>query len=408
MLLFWRIRYLDTHDRQFKDRDLWLETDALDPVTKGVVEATHDLRDVGEGREMLRYRHLFREHKYSKPELENLFARHRRFSTVSIVDYFEDENGAELTPQRMGPALTGEPNTVMIPGGAKQHDIDFMFAPKPSIDLSEIQLPTVDLSALAYFSRDLRELEASSFLVEGAGMVSWGPGTSPVVQTAVTEDEIRSFVTVFRRVYMENEPGNFLKAAGIFARALLPHPVGKWVQGVAQEYEVSLQTSPDATPFARNRGVTFTRKRRIDVFLNTQFAHQGEEKREKQYADCLAQVGGHRGLLFWLFLDSLQECTGPVQKAGGHIASFTARYCKAHGLTPSAVGPPTEGVEMGALEKRVDKEARVLREKTEELAMELWKKNGRPVGGPMQFLNEARHLLAAAMGQADDMGEVTK
>jgi hypothetical protein len=63
---------------------------------------------------------------------------------------------------------------------------------------------------------------------------------------------------------------------------------------------------------------------------------------------------------------------------------------------------------MGALEKRVDKEARVLREKTEELAMELWKKNGGPVGGPMQFLNEARHLLAAAMGQADDMGEVTK
>jgi hypothetical protein len=26
MLLFWRIRYLDTRDKAFKDRDLWLDT----------------------------------------------------------------------------------------------------------------------------------------------------------------------------------------------------------------------------------------------------------------------------------------------------------------------------------------------------------------------------------------------
>jgi hypothetical protein len=407
MLLFWRIRYLDTHDKQFKKRDLWLDTETLDPVTMASVEAIHERRglDLGYDRKILRFRDLFREREYSEPELKALFDRHRQFSTVSIVDYFEDENGKELTPERMAPALTGDPNTVMIPPGAKQHDIDFMFSGKPSIDLTQIKLPIADLNALAYFSRELRELEASTFLLEGAGMVSWGPGTSPVVQTAVTEDEIRSFVTVFRRVYMENEPGNFLKAAGIFASAVLPHPVGRWVQGVAQEYEVSLQSSPDAAPFARNRGVTFTRKRLIDVFLNTQFAHQGEEKREKQYADCLAQVGGHRGLLFWLFLDSLQECTGLVQKAGGQIASFTASYCKRHGLTPSAVGPPTECVEMGALEKRVDKEARVLREKTEELAMGIWKKNGRPEGGPSQFLDQARKLLKAGIGQPDDVGE---
>jgi hypothetical protein len=30
MLLFSRIRYLDTRDKQFRDRDVWLETNDLD------------------------------------------------------------------------------------------------------------------------------------------------------------------------------------------------------------------------------------------------------------------------------------------------------------------------------------------------------------------------------------------
>src|SRR5688572_26024005 len=42
MILFWRIRYLDTHDQEFKDRDLWLDTDDLDSLTRAAVEATKE------------------------------------------------------------------------------------------------------------------------------------------------------------------------------------------------------------------------------------------------------------------------------------------------------------------------------------------------------------------------------
>jgi hypothetical protein len=37
MILFWRVRYLDYQEKNFKDRDLWLDTAILDSVTKAAV-----------------------------------------------------------------------------------------------------------------------------------------------------------------------------------------------------------------------------------------------------------------------------------------------------------------------------------------------------------------------------------
>ena len=401
MLLFWRIRYLDTRDKQYKDRDLWLDTETLDAVAKAAVETTHGLTDPGGGRPMLRYRHLFREQKHSGQEFNDLWARHGGISNVSIVDYFEDENGDELTPERRGQVLTGDPDSAIFPAGTKQHDIDFRFAPKPNVDLRQMQVPETDLNALAYFSRDLRQLEASDFLLEGPGTICAERGITPVVETSLSEDEIRSSVTIFRRLYMANEPGNFLKAAEAFARAVLPHPVGKWVQGVAAEYAHALGSVPDLFTFAQKSGATFTRKRLIDAFIYTQYAHQGDRRRERQYAECLAQVGGQEGVLFWLFLTGVWECALHVRNAGVQIASFTEQYCKCHAVTPSAVRPAAEYVGMGQMEKQRDREARIFREKAEELAATLWKDAGRPEGGTKQFLPQAREELRAAMGKTD-------
>ena len=61
MVFFWRIRYLDSDDRAFKDRDVWLETNSLDPVTKAAVEMIRELKDNGQERDIVRYRHHFRE-----------------------------------------------------------------------------------------------------------------------------------------------------------------------------------------------------------------------------------------------------------------------------------------------------------------------------------------------------------
>jgi len=402
VLLFWRIRYLDSRDKQFKDRDLLLDTDRLDPVTKAAVELCSEMERPGGGRAMLRYRHLFREEKHSGDELNKLVERHGGMNMFCVPEYFEDENGKELTRKQMGVILTGDPNAVMFPAGTKQHDIEFMFTPKPDVDLDQIKIPQADLNALAYFSRDFREMKASSFMAEGPGTLAGAGWIEPFVQTATSDDEIKSFVAVFRRLYMTKEPGNFLRAVKAFAQAILPHPVAKWVQGVAGEYEKGLNGVPDMVPFAPKDGVTFKRKRLIDVFLNTQYAHQGEERRESQYAECLAQVGGRQAVLFWLFLKSMWECALYIHNAGVQIASFTEQYCKCHRLTPSVVAPAAEYAGLGKLEKRRDRKARILTEKAEELARTLWKKAGHPEGGPTRFFGQALAQLRTATGEPEE------
>jgi len=52
---------------------------------------------------------------------------------------------------------------------------------------------------------------------------------------------------------------------------------------------------------------------------------------------------------------------------------------------------------IGASEKDGDRRARLFREKSEELAMELWKSNGRPAGGPMVFKREAERQLKSVL-----------
>lgn len=406
MILFWRIRYLDAHDKQFRDRNLWLDTNALEPVTKAALELCAELQRPGGGRRMLRYRRLFQERTFSPDEMTNMVHQHGDIDIFCLPDYFEDENGKELTRKQMAVILTGNPNANMFPPGTKQHDIEFTLAPKSEVDLLQVRIPEADLNTLAYFSRDFRELEASSLLAEGPCTLLGGGWIEPAAQTSASEEEILAFVTVFRRLYMVKEPGNFPKAAQAFARAILPHPVGKLVQGLAREYNRELNSVPDLIPFAQKDHVTFTRKRLIDVFLYTQYAHQGGERRERQYAECLGQVSGRRVVLFWLFLKSMWECALHIRNAGVQISSFTQEYCKCHKLTPSAVVPAAEYIGMGQSEKRHDREARILREKAEELAMTLWKTNGRPEGGPTQFLPQAREQLRAAMGQADERGEI--
>jgi hypothetical protein len=398
MLFMWRIRYLDSRDKEFQDRDLWLDTETLEPGMKAAIEAYAEMKSGDRGREVLRYRHLFQEKRLSADEQQRVLDRGGGIEKFALPHYFEDENGKELNGKEFAFALTGDANATLFPAGVKPYEIEFALASKPAIDLSQVQISRTDLDVLAYFSRDFRELAASGFLVEGPGTLTGANLPNPVVQTAVSDDEIRSFVTIFRRLYMKSEPGNFANAAAAFARAVVSHPVGNWALGAAADYEQALHSVPDLVPLGRLGSITFTRKRLIDVFLYTQYAHQGEEKRERQYSECLSQLNGQRAVLFWLFLVTIYECASRICQVGVQVASFTTQYCKVHSLAPSAVEPGSQCAAIGVLERRKDREARILREKAEELAMAIWKGSGRPEGGSVQFLHQARQQLRAAMG----------
>jgi len=404
MLLFWRIRYLDCRDKLFKNRDLWLDTNALDPVMKAALETIYALKNTNREREVLGFRHLFREMTQSEGEYIALVERHGSTRSVFLHDYFEDETGQELSRKRMAVTITGNPQADYLPPGTTKKDIDFYQAEKPPIDPDRITLSPDQLGILGYFVRDLREMMASALYKNGPGTLSRGGsrGHRWVVETAASDEEIRSFVTIFRRLYMDKEPANFAKAVAVFSEALQGHAMAKWVQGMADQHENGLNDVPSAVPFIGPGKLSFTQKRLIDAYVYTQYAHQPDEKRTRQFNECLASVNGDQSLLTYLFLTELWKCALRIRNAGVFIEQLYDRYCQTHNVVPSVLASMrTDHPGLGALEKQEDREARVLEEKMEELAKSLWQSAGQPEGGHTLFLQSARKQLLSVLGKVE-------
>lgn len=407
MIIFWRIRYLDRNDRRFKDRDLFLDTSMLPPAKRAAAELLAEAKDRRTEREFLKFKSLFSEGSMTSLGEDRLKVA-GQVKSFCLTEYFEDENGNELSLREIGPILTGSPTSVLLPSGARQHDIDYMFAEAKPIPVNEVSLSPDEIRLFGYFVRDLLELQDSALMKDGAGTITTG-GALPALpngdyhhETAITDDEIRSFMTIFRRLYMAQEPANFLKAVDLFARLLDDHPLGKWVKGVAGEYEAHLQSVPEFRPFMHGATVTFNVKRLIDVFLYTQYAHQPDEKRQRQFSECLQQVAGKRNFLTWLFLTEVWKCGLEIGNAGRVMAGWFKRYCDHHGVTPDVLNSlRSEHSGLGAAEKEEARKARLFREKVEELELELWRQAGKPEGGPVQFRFLAQQQLKQALNGED-------
>ena len=396
MLLFWKIHYLDRSDRQFKDRDFFLNTAALPPAQGLAVEMLMESMKPIITPEIRQFRSFFVERSMDEINEARLKEGGRVWSFM-IPDYFEDETGAELLAYEMGPILTGNPNSLLIPPGSKQHDVDLMLATPEPVPDSSVSLSEEQIELLAYFVRDLEELTDSTFANEGAGTITSSP-KGLRHKTAVSDDEIRSHVMIFRRLYMAGEPANFRKATVLFREIMNGHAVGEWVHGVAQSYEDQLSSDPDSGGFNQGLLISFNAKRLIDVFLYTQYVHQPNQQRQKQFSTCLDQVGSDYEYLTWLFLTTLWRLGMDIQNAGRMIRWWFNRYCIAHDVTPTYLDSlRKKHAGLGVEEKEDERRRRLYQEKRAELEIELWKRAGRPEGGPRIFRRDAEDQLHRAL-----------
>jgi hypothetical protein len=197
---------------------------------------------------------------------------------------------------------------------------------------------------------------------------------------------------------MKNERFNFRKAAKLVSDTLDSYPIGKWIQGAVEKYEQKLDGRPDLIPFLESHSPVFSRKHLIDVYLYTRYAHQPSEDRERQYRECLAAVGSQREVLTWLFLTAIWECTVAMMESGRVIVGYFSRYCEHHGVTPDILDSILrDNPGVGAAEKQEARTERLLGEKAEELAKAMWESKGRPDGGYLQFVDEARERLRKSL-----------
>ena len=399
MILFWRIRYLDRRDRHFYDRDLWLDTDSLPPKRRAEVEAIYEARELLPDAAVLKLLHLFKERSEVEADIHALVQRSGAFGGFSLPHYFEDENGHQIEEHKLGAVVRGEPNIITFPPGMRPHDIEFALArtAPPPIESLTIQEP--DLRLFAYFDRDIKELSQSALMREGPGRLVSRGNAAPDLQTATTDEEIRSFVTIFRRLYMDKEPANFLESVDVFCRIVGDHPLAKWVRSEADLYSRSLQEAPDLVPLlVRGRDLP-TRKRIIDVYLYTRYAHQPDARRTRQFADCLRAVDGKVSMLMWLFLVTVWETAWHMRNAGGSLQSLLAAYCRHHSIDPPALASVSQdSPRIGTLESKDARIHRIVEEKSQALARDLWEERGCPPEGPEQFLPEAQSVVWAMLG----------
>jgi hypothetical protein len=389
MMLMWKIRYFDRIEKQFKDRYLHLRTEALDFVTRAAIELATENKSGRTPRAILRFRHLFRE--TSLEEVPKDWQNWKGMRGIGTENYFEDQNGNEFHLSELANSSSNQND--------KQKT-----NPTP-IPLEEVQLAQEEIRLFGYFTRDFKEISDSTLMKEGPGTLSsfayeTGHGPFPYTfETALTDDEIRSFVTIYRRIYMDSEPANLKKAVSLFVRVVGDHPHTRLLQSFASEYEAHLSSLCTKLP-GPGSACQFTIKRLIDVFLYTQYAHQPDEKRQKQFKECLIEVQGNHSHLTWMFMYAIWSSSIHIINSGRVINNWLKRYCTYHGVFPDVLNSLRhEGVGFGALEKKDDIETRLFREKVEILEVELWKQAGRPEGGPVQFRLMAQDQLKRALGQ---------
>ena len=79
---------------------------------------------------------------------------------------------------------------------------------------------------------------------------------------------------------------------------------------------------------------SFTRKRLIDIFLYTRFAHQPQAKRVKQFNECLQEVG-NSDKLEWMFYIVIGKTGFFYSNANQFIENELQVYLEATGKSPS-------------------------------------------------------------------------
>ena len=304
----------------------------------------------------------------------------------------------ELSRKEMAQIRTGSLTAMIFPPGTRGYDIKLALSDKRPIPINKIMLSEHDLSTLGYFSRDLREMLKSAFFQEGPGKLSWDGQAERQLQTSASDEQIRSFVTIFRRLYMEKEPAGFLKAVEVFTRVTSGYALGSWVASVGEEYRRKLREPPAMFPLIDRETFCIKRKRLIDVTIYTQYAHQPCHARSKQYNKCLTAVGHRHGLLTWICLSTMWECSLHMKNAGLIITRLLDAYCDVNHISRDileSIAITNPGI--GQLENRRNREQRLTNEAESQLSQRLWTEAGEPQGGPAEFIAIARQRLRDVM-----------
>jgi hypothetical protein len=378
-------------------KHLILNTNSLEPTIRAAVEFIAEDATAKSNRQILKYRHLF------TVELTDS-TQHMRESvtTVGPSIYREDEAGNEISENDFFGILSGNPNAMVIPHGFEDHDVELMFSNRKPLPLAQGILSQNEVRLLGIFQRDIQELQESNFFINAPGTLTTvgvtrlSPAQSMKLATPCNDEEIRSYVTIFRRLYMTSsrDPANLSLIVPIAGRALGDHPYGIWLEKTFESYSNHLKSKQKIWPFGPLFECTFTTRELIDVFLYSQYSHQPDLKKEQEFDSYIDEMTGNRDLLTWLFLTEIHHLGRKMKSISTGILPWFCHYCAHNNCKPSVLDSIHKVIPgIGAQEKQEDRRKRLIEEKAKELAFRFWSDAGEPNGGPELFLDAARKKI---------------
>jgi hypothetical protein len=387
MIIEWSVQCFSRTNKNFFDRYLVLDTASLDPITRSRVEMYLEHRSSQE-REILKFRHLFKEREVPSSEGK---LRHDSYHSFAILDYIEDEDGKEITLTECARIQTGNKNIVAFPSHYRPHDIVLDLSPNspvPENPQDHIDLSQVDIDTLAYFVKDVAELKENAFYSTQPVLRAVG-GVYTISTIAV--EHIVSFLTIFRRLYMQKERGNYNNACAVYARHYLNKRLTNWVTAERRLYNKFLAAKTRVI-FA-NGEKSFTNRVLIDTMLTVRFAHQPKDDLRHQYDTCLREAGD-LPRLEWMFYHVVQEAAFYYSRAHGFISNEIGWYLKRTGKSPTFDFAPYRN-ELGRGEQLTAEQTRedTLQRHAEKAGREVWEQAGSPEGQLERFIREAEERL---------------
>ncbi len=392
MIVFWKVQAFNRRTKERSNKWLRLDTETLDPILRHKVELCLE-RHSAFSRSVLCYRNLFQD--TIEPHGDRWIAdgSHANGRLIAVDDYAEDEESQEIGLTEITRMVTGNPDVLVVPPGMRSHDVELYYlaknSPLPPNPLDHIHLTQEEVDTLAYFLRDSTELVAEHFYRNPPSLHA--QGGAQWLETIPVEN-IRSFVIVFRRMYMDREPGNYLKACEVYTTHFLNKRVTDWVVAEKRLYEHFLGDRASLFPGLEPR-FTFNNKCLIDAFLYTKFIHQPQDRRIRQFHRSLQEVGNADRMEFACY-NAMLEVSRFYARLQWVVSNELPAYLRHTGASPSFECPPfvNEGGRGICLTKE-ELAAKQLHERAESLGYELWKEDGRPEGKLPAYIEQAEACL---------------
>ena len=250
VLILWKVRCIHTQTKNFFDRTLVLDASTLNPQNIADIVTLSKRRPVG--RDLLKYRAHFRESAWPSSSTINKNTRIREVITISLGDYFEDENGRPMDEIGVCRILTGAEHPIIA------SNVKSVLQLGPSPIRSKDKWRQEDSDILAHFLQVNRQIAKSRWLKEKCTLTIKGSKTD----SQVPSFESLVYVSIYFRQLFPDDDKLFSTACNIYKSYVADEAKIIWVECEKKSFLAILKEKP---LFANTAGVTNTNL--IDAFL---------------------------------------------------------------------------------------------------------------------------------------------